>query len=162
MALEHGLRKALKQTKDSGLYILELKLLRPNFFIHKKLGNHELLPGYYYYIGSAQKNLDKRVERHLANYKKKHWHIDFLTSNKDFLISDTFILKNFLKEGECKVVKQLEKRFVLNYPIKSFGNSDCNSCKSHLLFSENQISYSHFCSLYQSAVVFIPSSKDTF
>lgn len=162
MELELGLRKVPKQTKDTGLYILELELLNTFLFNHNKLGNYELLPGYYYYIGSAQKNLEKRINRHLSNYKKKHWHIDFLTSIKDFLKSKTIVLREFEKEKECKVVKKLENEFNLKYPIKSFGNSDCDSCKSHLLFSEIQISYSHFCSLYQSAVLFIPSSNETF
>ena len=152
----------LKQTENSGLYILELQLLESILFTHHKLGNNNLLPGYYYYIGSAQQNLEKRIKRHLTRNKKKHWHIDYLTNNHRFIYSNILILKNFKKEKECVVVNRLEKKFNLDYPIVSFGNSDCNSCKSHLLFSENKISYNHFCSLYQSAVIFIPSSNETF
>ena len=162
MELKFGLKKVLKQTNYSGIYILEIKLPATYNFVHSRLGNYKLVPGYYYYIGSAQRNLTKRIERHLSVDKKKHWHIDYLTNNQIFSISRTFVLKDFPKESECKLVNEIEQKFSLDFPIKSFGNSDCNLCKSHLLFSENQISYSHFCSLYQSAVLFMPSSNDTF
>ena len=162
MELEHGLKKVRKQTNNTGIYILEIKLLDTFNFIHSRLGNYKLVPGYYYYIGSAQRNLKKRIDRHLSVDKKKHWHIDYLTTNKIFSISRIFVLENLPKESECKLVREIEQNFNIEFPIKSFGNSDCNLCKSHLLFSRKTISYNHFCSLYQSAVIFIPSSNDTF
>ena len=37
-----------------------------------------LKKGIYIYTGSAKKNIDSRIKRHLSNSKKLHWHIDYL------------------------------------------------------------------------------------
>lgn len=151
-----------KQINKGGIYILEIVPTKTFSFSHKILGNHYFSMGYYYYVGSAQLNLDHRIKRHITKSKKLHWHIDYITSNKFTHITNVYILNNFTKEFECKIVEDLYNHFNMQFPIKSFGNSDCKICKSHLLYCEKQISYNQLCSLYQSAVSFIPSSKDTF
>ena len=46
------------------------------------LGKMKLEKGSYAYVGSAQNNLEKRIERHLMKNKKKFWHIDYLLANE--------------------------------------------------------------------------------
>ena len=151
-----------KQTDDSGIYIIEIVPKRTFSFSHNKLGNYKFSKGYYYYVGSAQKNLIKRVERHIKKDKKLHWHIDYLTVNKNISIPNVYLIKNYTKENECGLVFNLSQNYKMEHPIKSFGSSDCNKCYSHLLYRKDQLTYSHLCSLYQSAVIFIPSSRDIF
>ena len=45
------------------------------------LGTRSFTPGTHVYVGSAQKGLDKRIQRHLGNNKKRFWHIDYLLTN---------------------------------------------------------------------------------
>lgn len=145
---------------NSGIYILEIE--NKNGFEAKfeRFGNQVLEKGYYYYVGSAQKNLTNRINRHLSKSKKIHWHIDNITSQKNVKISKIFVIPNADKNEECLAVNSIFCRFNLQFPIKNFGNSDCISCKSHLLFSKKRINYNHFCDLYQSIVCFIPSSNE--
>ena len=152
----------LKPTDAGGIYILEIVPTKAFSISHKKIGNHKLSIGYYYYVGSAQTNLYQRIDRHLRKTKKLHWHIDYLTVKKEINIANVYIIKNHSKKFECKLVSDLSNYFNMQFPIQDFGNSDCNLCESHLLYKDEKITYNQLLSLYQSAVIFIPSSKDTF
>jgi len=88
--------------------------------------------GLYVYVGSAQRSLEKRIERHLKRNKKKFWHIDYLTSDKFVRIVGVF-LKKAEKSEECRVAAKLSESGV---PIANFGCSDCG-CTSHLFFFSN-------------------------
>jgi len=149
-----------KQTKDKGIYVLELHFYENIRIEHKRFSQYLFPTGYYYYIGSAQKNLQKRIKRHILKTKKLHWHIDYLTSLNNTRIENVFIFPELTKDNECKIVDNLETKFNLEHKIIGFGNSDCNICKSHLLFSKKRISYNQLFSLYQSTVLFIPSASD--
>lgn len=87
-----------------------------------KLGIINFNPGYYYYVGSAEKM--SRLKRHFAK-KTKRWHIDH--------ISEVFtVLGAILVDiKECELAKKFKMK-----SIEKFGCSDC-SCKSHLFYSEN-------------------------
>jgi sugar fermentation stimulation protein A len=146
----------------SGIYILELSSAK-NFKVGiKKFSDIKLNSGFYYYIGSAQKNYNSRLVRHLKKSKTIHWHIDHLTTNAFLKINKIYLLENSNKELECGTVQLLEQLRNINHPLEGFGNSDCKVCKSHLLYSKDEIAYSHFISLYQDIVLFKPSDKDTF
>ena len=43
---------------------------------------HKYRKGYYVYIGSAMNSLVARINRHLSDEKKLHWHIDYLLKNE--------------------------------------------------------------------------------
>ena len=120
------------------------------------------MPGYYFYVGSAQKNLFHRIKRHVEKEKKIHWHIDYLTTIPEIEIKSIIIFENKPKNFETKLVFDLVKAFNLDYAVKGFGNSDDPVCESHLLYSKKRIPYSHFISRYHSTVRLIPSSIDTF
>ncbi|MBK7106815.1 MAG: GIY-YIG nuclease family protein [Ignavibacteriae bacterium] len=144
------------------MYVLEIKILRKCNIEVRKFGRLNFEKGFYYYVGSAQKNLKQRILRHISKTKKLHWHVDFITSNENSIIKNVFILPNNSKKEECNFVNFLETEFKLLHKIKNFGNSDCNNCISHLLFSKKKIDHNHLFTLYQSTVLFIPSSKEIF
>ncbi|MCP5063366.1 MAG: GIY-YIG nuclease family protein [Ignavibacteriae bacterium] len=123
------------------MYVLEISIKSKLVLNHKILGELELNKGYYYYVGSAQRNLTQRVERHLRKDKKLHWHIDYLTTHPKVKIKNTYLIPNKDKNEECKLVKKLEQNFDCSHAIKGFGNSDCNVCISHLLFRKEKITF---------------------
>jgi Uri superfamily endonuclease len=83
--------------------------------------------GLYAYVGSAQKGLEKRIQRHLGRIKRKFWHIDYLLDDDNVKVLKVFY-KNAGKSEECKVANKIAERGV---STKGFGSSDCK-CKSHL------------------------------
>jgi Uri superfamily endonuclease len=145
---------------NSGIYLLELYSNKKIYLTHKKFTNVIFLPGFYYYIGSAQNNLNHRISRHLKPTKKLHWHIDYLTSLKNIKWVNIFILQNHSKKYECMLANNLAIQQNISNHIKGFGNSDCSNCNSHLLYSKQKIDYSQLFSLYQFTVLTIPSSKE--
>ena len=92
-----------------------------------KLGIYLFPVGSYVYTGSAKKNINKRIERHLSKKKKLHWHIDYLLNNDAAQIID--IKKSEMIE--CNLNKKTNGTII----IKGFGSSDCNlCCGSHLKY----------------------------
>jgi Uri superfamily endonuclease len=114
----------------NGAYLLIIKVKKPNKIKVGKLGKIEFEKGYYVYVGSALKNLEKRVERHFKKEKKIKWHIDYLLASK-FAFLEFAIVFSSKKKIECKISRLLEK--FANSLIKNFGSSDCK-CKSHLYY----------------------------
>lgn len=91
------------------------------------LGKLKFKKGNYIYIGSAQNNIEKRVERHFKQKKRKYWHIDYLLNDNNVKLQK-YLYKKAGKKEECKIARFLA---LFEEPIKNFGCSDC-SCKSHL------------------------------
>ena len=90
-----------------------------------KLGKFIFPIGFYVYTGSAKKNIDKRIERHLSKKKNLHWHIDYLLNSNAVQIIN--IKKS--RMTECSLNKKTKGKIIIN----GFGSSDCNlCCKSHL------------------------------
>jgi Uri superfamily endonuclease len=141
--LKLGYEKVQKITDlDKGIYILELAADQ-RFNLNIKKFKDELFPiGFYYYVGSAQKNFGHRLKRHLLKNKNIHWHIDHLTTNNYLKMKNVYVFKNAAKTFECKLVQSLVENFKLQYPVNGFGNSDCRLCKSHLLFNKKKITSS--------------------
>lgn len=94
--------------------------------IGKKLGVILFKKGHYVYVGSAMNSLESRINRHLSNNKKLHWHIDYLLKKAEI----TDILYNENKKVECEISKYLETKTSW---IKDFGCTDCD-CESHLYY----------------------------
>ena len=92
-----------------------------------KLGEVEFNKGFYVYVGSALNGLEPRIQRHLRENKKTHWHIDYLL--KHATVRDVFYKENIIKE-ECVIAKKFEGTLP---SILGFGCSDCK-CKSHLFY----------------------------
>ncbi len=115
---------------SKGTYALVLKCTNNVKVSVGKLGNIEFKKGCYVYIGSAMNSLEKRIERHKKKKKKKHWHIDYLTSRENFEIVRIFSKVSEKKE-ECKLAEKIKE--TCDGFVKNFGCSDCN-CKSHLFY----------------------------
>ena len=110
-----------------GSYFLVININKGSTLKIGALGTIDFPKGSYVYVGSAMNNLEKRIQRHLSEKKKKHWHIDYLLDSKNAEIEKAFKKESPQKE-ECKVAHFFSERFP---SIKNFGSSDCN-CKSHL------------------------------
>ncbi len=150
-----------KAISNSGVYLLEIFASKP-FTTNIAKYKGELFPkGYYYYSGSAQKNLPHRLKRHIRKDKIVHWHIDHITSLKEANISNIFIFENRGKDIECELVQVLLKDFNTKIIANGFGNGDCHTCQTHLLYKSSKINHNHFISLYQSIASLIPSSSFT-
>jgi len=55
----------------NGIYCLVIEIPKNMSIIVGKLGKIKFEKGYYTYVGSAQNNLEKRIERHFRKEKKK-------------------------------------------------------------------------------------------
>ncbi|MBF0274954.1 MAG: DUF123 domain-containing protein, partial [Nitrospinae bacterium] len=60
----------MDKKENSGIYVIEIYLAESQDITVGKLGTLTFSYGYYYYIGSAKKNLSQRVARHLKMRKK--------------------------------------------------------------------------------------------
>ena len=110
-----------------GIYCLVINVKKIIELKIGALGKIKFKKGMYVYVGSAQNNLKKRIQRHLSKNKKLRWHIDYLLKNKNVKIEKT-VYKKACKEEECKTAYLFSK---FDRLIKNFGSSDCN-CHSHL------------------------------
>jgi sugar fermentation stimulation protein A len=120
-----------KEAHDRGCYLFLLKLRKKAMIRVGEMGDVSFRKGYYIYVGSARKNLSKRLERHKRMRKKAFWHIDYLRAK-----ADVHALLPILTEDdlECRVARAI--RDIADWEIPSFGSSDC-SCPSHLFGTDN-------------------------
>ena len=145
---------------NSGIYILELHAGEEFQIPVKKFNEFTLKEGYYYYIGSAQKNLSQRITRHFRTAKKVHWHIDHLTTNKNIVIKTAYVIPDAPKNLEEEIANNFPSLLNGEIILKGFGNSDTKGSITHLFYKSVRIPYSHFSARYQSIVRFNPSSKE--
>jgi sugar fermentation stimulation protein A len=91
-----------------------------------RLGVLRLRPGWYTYVGSAQRNLLARLRRHARRRKALHWHIDRLTQVATVVGA---WLVPAPKCGECRLAAALARGGEV---VAGFGASDCR-CRGHLI-----------------------------
>ena len=102
-----------------GCYCLIIKLSETSQIkIGKKLGKIKFKKGYYVYVGSAMNSLIARIERHLSDDKKMHWHVDYLL--KKAKVSEV-IYNQSKRKIECKLSQYISKN---SEGIPDFGCSD--------------------------------------
>jgi sugar fermentation stimulation protein A len=114
------------EAKDSGSYILILHLTKDASIEVGKLGVLSFQKGYYLYVGSAKRNLKKRMARHMRRRKNLFWHIDYLREAADHCIPIPVRSSTPL---ECLIAKRLSK--IVDWSVPKFGSSDCR-CDTHL------------------------------
>ena len=114
---------------DSGLYIAIFHLAEGKSIQVGKLGKFDFPAGFYLYVGSAQRNLQARLDRHARYDKPLRWHIDYLAACAKML-GAVVIAEG--KEMECQIARKLSR--LLDRPIPHFGSSDCK-CNGHLFYS---------------------------
>jgi len=81
-------------------------------------------------VGSAKRNLYKRLDRHKRREKRFRWHIDYLRNYADYLIVIPILTPEKI---ECELAQNLKT--LAQSLIPHFGSSDCN-CESHLFYFE--------------------------
>lgn len=124
-----------------GIYILAVMVNRDKTVRIGSLGTIQFKKGLYAYVGSAQNNLEKRLERHFKKAaKRKFWHIDYLLAEDDVSVVKAFF-KKADKPEECATAQGLAK---FGFSVKGFGCSDCK-CESHLFMFENQSLLENAC-----------------
>jgi sugar fermentation stimulation protein A len=116
-----------REAKDSGNYLLILRLSADRSISVGRLGTVFFRKGYYLYVGSARTNLRKRLERHLRKKRKTFfWHIDYLRDQAD---ACTAIPIRSSRPLEHELAASIKK--ISDWSVKGFGSSDCG-CESHL------------------------------
>jgi Uri superfamily endonuclease len=115
-----------------GIYVLIIQLSKNTSVAVGALGKLTFDGGLYAYVGSAQNNLELRVQRHKRKNKRLFWHIDYLLNDKAATITEVLYAHGD-KTKECQIARKLEEK---SEPIKGFGCSDCH-CKSHLFHAES-------------------------
>ncbi|MDR2536183.1 MAG: DNA/RNA nuclease SfsA [Treponema sp.] len=115
--------------EDRGNYLMLLEIPEQQAIDVGALGTLKILPGWYVYTGSAQKNLSQRISRHLRKTRKRrHWHIDYLTPyTKTITALPIMSYRNL----ECDLAHSLAA--LGGEAMLRFGCSDCR-CKSHLFY----------------------------
>ena len=121
---------------DAGIYIAIFKLAHAQPIVVGSLRSHHFKRSIYLYVGSAQRGLTQRLERHARRRKPKHWHIDYLSTKAIFLGA---IIFEAPKQMECMIAAMLAKRCAV--AVADFGSSDCR-CGGHL-FHLDRIDHFH-------------------
>ncbi|MCP4040795.1 MAG: GIY-YIG nuclease family protein [Gammaproteobacteria bacterium] len=94
-----------------------------------RLGTFTFPPGRYIYTGSARRNLEARIQRHLRHTKRLHWHIDYLLERPEVEVLG--VSRSIRPECE------LNLSVCGNIVVPGFGASDCRSgCGSHLKYTK--------------------------
>jgi Uri superfamily endonuclease len=117
-------------TSQSGTYALVLACGATHTVRIGKLGELQVQPGYYLYVGSAfgTGGLAARLRHHERIAARTHWHIDYLRAVCD-LIEVWFTTDPRPREHIwARAVAHLPGAGV---PMPSFGSSDCE-CAAHL------------------------------
>ena len=95
-----------------------------------KLGQLDVRPGFYVYVGSAfgSGGLTARIRRHQRKTKKLRWHVDYLTAV--ISIAEVWYTRDTARR-ECQWAEVLSKMRGAAVPLIGFGSSDC-ACQTHL------------------------------
>lgn len=120
----------MNHTLKKGIYCLVVRLIRNCYIKIGCLGTFRFPAGFYVYVGSAQNNLERRIQRHLRRKKEFHWHIDYLLHYGNIISVRKYAGK---KDAECVLSRKIRNIKNAVLLIKGFGSSDC-TCLSHLYF----------------------------
>ena len=115
---------------DFGAYVLKISLDRTVRLTIPRFDGVRVIPGVYAYVGSANGpgGIRARCRRHLLKKKKRHWHVDHLTTRASRVSAAAFPFGN-----ECKLADIIQASCCCEIPVPGFGSSDCPDCSSHLL-----------------------------
>ncbi len=119
--------------EEPGYYVLIISVNRELVITTRGGRRFHLKPGIYAYIGSARGlgGIKARILRHLRRDKKKHWHIDYLTTNPWVEIVAALSFTWVEKDLESILSNKLAGKHT---PVKGFGSTDKRSDPSHLFY----------------------------
>ena len=129
--------------EEKGTYLLWFGVTQLQRVSIGRLGEFDIVPGYYAYLGSAHGHggLKSRIQHHLAN-ATRHWHIDYLMPNADpveiwFAMGD--------RKLESQLAEILQGMNKLKTPIPRFGASDYRRSRiTHLFYTKRRLSFRWF------------------
>ncbi len=126
---------------EPGTYILLMLVEKEQSIVVGSLGELQLLPGWYAYVGSAfgPGGVRARCLRHLRG-GRPHWHMDYLRPQTQLL--EIWFTHDWASREHDWAGLMLKGRGQMT-PFEGFGASDCD-CTSHLSFSLKQPSFSAF------------------
>lgn len=119
------------EIQDRGAYLLIVELEADKEIRIGALGNIFFKKGNYVYVGSAMRELTKRINRHKRKTKNIFWHIDYLLQEARLI---TCLPIRSSEKLECAISEGMKE--ISSDEINGFGSSDCN-CKSHLFYFKN-------------------------
>jgi len=106
-------------------YQLVIRVARRMEVTVGRLGTFHFPKGIYVYTGSAKRNFEARIARHLRREKTLRWHIDYLLTAPG--VSVTEVRRSVM--DECLLNQSIQGEIV----APGFGASDCrHGCGSHL------------------------------
>lgn len=119
-------------TKQPGTYALILVNSRRGVLPIGQLGDLNLQPGVYVYVGSAwgPGGLAARVQHHCRISSRPHWHIDYLRARCDL---NRIWFTTAPGPAEHTWAKALARLPKVTVPLQGFGASDCR-CNTHLFW----------------------------
>ncbi len=132
----------LPETK--GTYVLISFVAQMKRLEIGRLGDYDIVPGFYAYVGSAfgAGGLRARIGHHLESTATPHWHIDYLLGVAE-PVEVWYTRAN--QKLEHHWADLLEKTRHFRVPIRRFGSSDYHrSRSSHLFFSKRRPSFEWF------------------
>lgn len=115
----------------AGVYLLLIRLRKRRWVQIGATGYRFFLRGSYGYVGSARKGMRSRLNRHLKNAKRLHWHIDYLLQYGEV---EAIVYGQCPSNRECMLANELRRTFKF---LPGFGCTDCR-CPSHLFFSPHR------------------------
>lgn len=106
-------------------YQLVIRVARPVRVAVGRLGRFAFPAGDYVYTGSAKRNLEARIARHLRQEKALRWHIDYLLTAPGVSVIEV--------RRSCQEECALNQAVAGEIAAAGFGASDCRrGCRSHL------------------------------
>jgi Uri superfamily endonuclease len=108
-------------------YQLLLELAAPARLRIGRLGVFDFPAGRYVYTGSAVRNFEARIRRHLSKSKRRRWHIDYLLMSRAARVTRV----RSSRRAECALNRATRGRVL----VARFGAGDCRAgCGSHLKY----------------------------
>ena len=117
-------------TAGPGTYALVLSSDIERSIVIGRLGELDVCPGFYVYVGSARGpgGLQARVARHCRASKRRHWHIDHLSAVAS--VEEVWYSEN-ASGVEHQWAAAIAGMPGASVALAGFGSSDCH-CRSHL------------------------------
>ena len=118
-------------TREPGTYALILKATTRARIRVGRLGDLQIEPGFYVYVGSAfgPGGLAARVGRHALKSKRCHWHIDYLRAHCSLVEVWFTKARHPLEHTWAAALATMPGA---QMPKPGFGSSDCD-CDTHLI-----------------------------
>jgi Uri superfamily endonuclease len=122
-----GRPQGMTRMPDPSSYQLVIAVARPVRCAVGRLGVFEFPAGRYVYTGSAKRNFEARIARHLRQEKALRWHIDFLLAAPGVHVIR--VVRS--RRDECVLHRAGRGRVI----VPGFGASDCHEgCGAHLKY----------------------------